>query len=460
MKRGSSRRAPSRTATTQQQSTAQRLAAAASLVARVADEGMALDEALLAAGSQQLATADRAALRALAYGTVRWHPRIERWLALLLDRPDQVREPLLRALLSVGLHQLGFSSHPPHAIVNEAVEAARLLGAPRSASLINAVLRRFVREQAAVCARALEEPEGRHAHPAWLIDMIRADWPEDAERMLAANNEPAPMWLRVNRRRSSVADYLDTLAAQGIRAMCIELCPDAVLLTNPMDVEQLPGFVTGQVSVQDAAAQFAAPLLAASSGMRILDACAAPGGKTCHILERTPDARELLALDRSRERLGLVQENLQRLGLAATLMAGDAGRAGEWWDGVCFQRILLDLPCSATGVIRRHPDIKLLRRPADIERLSREQGVLLRALWPLLELGGRMLYATCSVLRAENERVIAAFLAAESSAVPAELPRELAAVGVHAADAPGVQILPGAAGMDGFYYACLERRRA
>ncbi len=458
MKRVATGHAPSRAATNQRQSTAQRLAAAARAVALVADEGKALDEALLYSGQGQLAAVDRAALQALAFGTVRWYLRIEHWLALLLERPDQVREPLVRALLDVGLHQLGCSSHPPHAIVNEAVEATRVLGVPRAAGLVNALLRRFARERESICARALEEPEGRHAHPAWLVDMIRADWPNEAERVLAANNEPAPMWLRVNRQRIAVADYLGTLDAHGISATSSELCPDAVLLTSPMDVEQLPGFANGHVSVQDAAAQFAAPLLAAASGMRILDACAAPGGKTCHVLEHTPDVRALLALDRSRERLGHVHENLVRLGLVATTVTGDAGKPADWWDGARFQRILLDLPCSATGVIRRHPDIKLLRRPSDIERLSREQGAMLRALWPLLEPGGRMVYATCSVLRAENERVIAAFLAAEASAVPATLPRELAAAGVHTADAPGVQILPGAAGMDGFYYACLERR--
>ncbi len=458
MKRSESRPAPSGIASGPRHSTAQRLAAAARIVAAVIAQGAALDDAL--AQAPPLSTPDRAALQALTFGTVRWHLRIARWLEALLERPAQLRQPPLRGLLEVALHQLGFSSHPPHAVVNEAVEAARQLGETRATGLVNALLRRFLREREAICARALEDAEARHAHPAWLIEAIGADWPMDAERVLAANNEPAPLWLRVNRQRSSVSDYLAVLEQQGIAARAEEVVPDAIALATPLDVAQLSGFASGQVSVQDAAAQLAAPLLAAAPGMRILDACAAPGGKTCHILERTPAVSELIALDRSRERLQLIGESLQRLGLAATLVSGDASRPREWWDGAGFQRILLDAPCSATGVIRRHPDIKVLRRATDIERMSREQAGMLRALWPLLEPGGRLVYSTCSVLRAENHAVIAAFLASEPTAVALPPPPGLETIAVQSTDSPGMQILPGAAGMDGFYYACLERRRA
>ncbi len=453
MKRGASRSAPS-------QSTAQRLAAAARIVAAVVADGTALDEALAGAESRVPGTTHRAALQALAFGTVRWYPRIEHWLGSLLERPGQVREPLLQGLLAVALHQLDFSSHPPHAIVNEAVDAARLLGEPRAAGLVNALLRRFLRERAAICARAMEEPEARYAHPAWLIDRIRADWPAQADDVLAASNEPPPMWLRVNRRRGSVEDYLRLLAQQGVGATASDLAPDAVLLTTPLEVDQLPGFAAGSVSVQDAAAQLAVPLLMPEAGMRVLDACAAPGGKACHILEAVPAVGELVALDRSRERLRKIEENLERLGLQAKLLCGDAGTPQQWWDGTRFQRILLDAPCSATGIIRRHPDIKLLRRASDVERMSQEQGAMLRALWRLLEPGGRLVYSTCSLLRAENHAVVAEFLATEPTAGAAALPRALAALGIQARDAPGAQILPGAAGMDGFYYACLEKRRA
>jgi len=457
MKRAAFRRPPS-TTTARGHSTGERLATAARVVAAVVDGRNSLDE-VLAANVTGMGAADRAAVQAVAFGTVRWHLRIERWLTLLLERPDQVPQPLVRALLRVGLHQLGFSSHPQHAIVNETVEAVRLLQQPRAAGLVNAVLRRFGREQEAICARASEDPESHHAHPAWLIERIRADWPMDADRILAVNNEPAPMWLRVNRRRLTIADYLGLLAAQNISASASEVCSDAVRLATPMDVELLPGFAAGDVSVQDAAAQVAAPLLAAGSGMRVLDACAAPGGKTGHILERTPDVGELLALDRSYARLGYVEENLRRLGLQAKVVVGDAARPADWWGGIAFERILLDVSCSATGVIRRHPDIKLLRRASDLESLSREQSALLETLWPLLAPGGRLLYATCSVLRIENQRVVGAFLAAQADAIEAAPPRDLEMAGIRAAGEPGLQILPGAAGMDGFYYACLERRR-
>jgi 16S rRNA (cytosine967-C5)-methyltransferase len=441
----------------QRQSTAQRLATAADIVATVLS-GASLDDAL--ARVPQVAATDRAALQALAFGTIRWHFRIARWLEQLLDRPAQLRRPSLRALLEVALHQLGFSSHPPHAVVNEAVEAARLIGEPHAAGLVNALLRRFLREREAIDRLSMADAQARHAHPQWLIEALERDWPAEAERMLAANNAPPPLWLRVNAQRSSVAGYLAVLREQRIEAHAAEVTPDGVVLSEPLDVTQLPGFDAGLVSVQDGAAQLAAPLLEVQSGMRVLDACAAPGGKTGHILEHTPAIGELLALERSRERLQLIGDNLQRLGLAAQLVCGDARRPQEWWDGKGFQRILLDAPCSATGVIRRHPDIKLLRRAADIAPLSREQDALLRALWPLLEPGGRLLYATCSVLRAENHAVIAKFLESEPTAAPVALPRALDAIVTPVEGAPGLQILPGAAGMDGFYYACLERRRA
>jgi len=459
MKRAAFRRAPTRTPAASGQSTGERLATAARVVAAVVTGRTSLDEVLADVTSGMVAP-DRAAVQAIASGAIRWHLRIEGWLVSLLERPGQVVQPQVRALLEVGLHQLAFSSHPPHAIVNEAVEAARLLRQPRAAGLVNAVLRRFGREQETIRARADTDPESHYAHPNWLIEQIRADWPMYAEQVLAANNEPAPMWLRVNRRRLTIERYLEILTAQGISANGSEQCPDAVRLASPMAVEQLPGFAAGEVSVQDAAAQFAAPLLGAAGGMRVLDACAAPGGKTCHILESTPDIGELLALDRSRERLVQVEENLGRLGLAAQVVAGDAARPAEWWNGVPFDRILLDVSCSATGVIRRHPDIKLLRRASDLDSLTREQTTLLTALWPLLAPGGRLLYATCSVLRAENQRLIAAFLAAQPEAGETPPPRELESAGIRTAGEPGLQILPGAAGMDGFYYACLERRRA
>lgn len=398
-----------------------------------------------------------AALQALAFGTLRWYPRLACWIDALSSRPADQLQPQVQALLAVGLHQLEFSKHPAHAIVHQAVEAADLLGAARAGGLINAILRKFLREQGALRERAQQEPVGRFAHPQWLIDAIRNDWPDDWEQILAANNQPPPMWLRANRRRNTAAGYLALLAAKEMNATApLEQAPAAVLLAEPVDVRELPGFEDGLVSVQDAGAQLAALLLDAQAGMRVLDACAAPGGKTCHVLERTPDLAELVAVDRSAARLKQLEQNLVRLKLQARIVVGNAARPDDWWDGKSFQRILLDVPCSATGVIRRHPDIKVLRRPTDAASLAAEQLRLLRSLWPLLEAGGCLLYASCSVLRAENEKVIAAFLDGEPAAAERK-PLEGAFPGKHPAG-PGVQILPGQAAMDGFYYACLEKR--
>lgn len=440
------------------------MAAAARIVASVTDAGQSLDEALLEHAGQ--AESERAAMQALSFGTLRWWPRLERLLALLLDKPSDRTPPVIRALLATGLHQLEYSTHPAHAIVNETVEATRQLHAPRAAGLVNAVLRRYQREAATLRRRLDDDEVAASAHPQWLIDAIRADWPAQWQAILAANNRPAPLWLRVNRRKGSVEDYVARLGAAQIGASRSVVVPEAVALESSRAVQGLPGFESGDVSVQDAAAQFAASLLDSRPGMRILDACAAPGGKACHVLERTPGIGELVALDIAPRRLQRVRDNLERLGLSATLVAGDARDPQSWWDGRLFDRILVDAPCSGTGVIRRHPDIKVLRRPEDIDRMAAAQSDLLRAAWPLLATGGRLVYATCSVLVRENELVVRAFLRNEPAAVEVRPSIDGLAWGA----ALGTQILPDQdglngeqrmateAGMDGFYYACLERR--
>jgi 16S rRNA (cytosine967-C5)-methyltransferase len=433
--------------------TAGRLASAARVVARVSGERRTLDDALLAEAGT-LDGANRAAVQALAYGTVRWWPRLERLLSVLVDRPAALAPPV-RALLAIGLHQLEQSRHPVYAVVDESVEAARRLRAPRAAALVNAVLRRFLRERETLAARLAADPVAQSAHPQWLLERLRSEWPDRWRATIDANNAQPPLWLRVNRRRISPPAYLAMLAEAGIAATAAEHAPDAIVLAVPCDVSQLPGFERGLVSVQDAAAQLAAFWLEPRDGMRVLDACAAPGGKACHILERADVA--LVALDTDAQRLVQVRENLERLQLSASLVSGDATAPEAWWDGRPFERILIDVPCSATGVIRRHPDIKLLRRPTDLAPLARRQRALLRALWPLLAEGGRLLYATCSTLHAENEAVCAEFLAETPAA--RSVPLSLAVLGRGSDEAGGVQILPGEAGMDGFYYACFERRR-
>ncbi len=458
-------------------STAQLLADAARVVAQVAHHGRALDEALQRRHEQTKTSS--AALQAVSFGAVRWYPRLARWIGMLASQPAAAMQPEVHALLAVGIHQLHFSRHPSHAIGNSVVDAVRLLGQPRAAGFVNAILRRFVREQASLQQSALSEPESRHAHPRWLIDRIRADWPQAWEQILEAGNQPPPMWLRVNRRLGTAGEYRDLLAARGMEAVASEHAPDALLLVQPVDVEGLPDFSAGRVSVQDAGAQLAVELLDAQPGMRVLDACAAPGGKAAHLLERVPRLQELVVLDRSARRLRQVGESFARLGLhvdeaagagqgqgqgqggQVSMIAADAAQPEQWpggrqTDAQPFQRILLDVPCSATGVIRRHPDIKLLRRETDIAALAATQLRLLRALWPLLQPDGRLLYVTCSLLHAENGGVVGAFLAEEPTAVERSLHADLPA-GLRPSQGPGVQILPGAAGMDGFYYACLEK---
>jgi 16S rRNA (cytosine967-C5)-methyltransferase len=431
-------------------------AAAARVVHRVIDERRNLDDAL-AAGRDGLPLRAHSELQAWCYGTLRWWPRIACQLAALSARPLDDMDPLARALLAVALFQIQHSPIPPHAVVDESVAATRLLGCVRASGFVNALLRRYMRERASIDARALATPAGRFAHPDWLIECMRNDWPDDYARMLDANNEHPPLWLRVNRRKIEVDAYLRSLNDAGLDAQRAPRIPTALRLEKAVGVDAIPGFAEGKVSVQDAGAQLAAPLLDARSGHRVLDACAAPGGKTCHIAEQTADLATLLAIDRDAERVELIRENLDRLGLSATLAAVDATKPAQWWDGRPFDRILLDVPCSATGVVRRHPDIKILRRPEDIPAFARLQMQLLSALWPLLVPGGRFVYASCSILSAENSQVIADFLSAHPEARAALLDPALAEIGRVRAGEPGLYLIVGEAGTDGFYYACLEK---
>lgn len=385
---------------------------------------------------------ERGLIRALAYDSIRWYLRLDALLGRLLARPGQKLEPDVRALAIIGLCQLLYTEIPAHAAVAETVEAARPLGHARAAGFINAILRRCQREHTQLAAQVDRDVAIRTAHPRWLVDALTNDWGEQAAAILDANNLRPPFWVRVNRRRSSGAQYRARLGASGIAVADSMFDVEALLLADAMDVADLPGFAEGEVSIQDAAAQLGARLLEARAGDRVLDACAAPGGKTGHLLELQPELAELVAVDVSPERLTRIADNLRRLGLSATLAAGDAGEPAAWWDGRPFERILLDVPCSATGVIRRHPDIKLLRSPDDIAALAARQLQLLRATWALLAPGGRLVYASCSALRAETTEVVKAFIA---TGVPV---REAA---------PSVRIAAGTAGMDGFYYACLEK---
>jgi 16S rRNA (cytosine967-C5)-methyltransferase len=416
-------------------------------VARVLLEvarGSSLDPALarhLVAGDP-----DTPFARALAFETLRHGWSGAALLARMSARPPK---PLIAALLRAALTELRFLATPVHAAVGESVCAARALDAG-AAGFVNALLRRFLRERESLQAAIEAVDEARLEHPRWLIDSFRRDWPDDAEALCAAGNQAGPMWLRVDARSSTRAAYAEELRALGIEASAPTSPAHALRLADAVAVERLPGFTQGRVSVQDAAAQHVVEVLSARSGQRVLDACAAPGGKTAALAEAVPGLA-LVAVEREAARLPRLRETLQRCRVDAELVHADAADTASWWDGRPFDRILIDAPCTGTGVIRRHPDIKHLRRPGDVAALVAQQARLLDALWPLLASGGRLTYATCSVLAAENQAQIAAFCqrTPQARALPLALPGFRPAGG-------GWQKLSGSGEQDGFFYASLK----
>ncbi|MBF7728858.1 16S rRNA (cytosine(967)-C(5))-methyltransferase RsmB [Pseudomonas sp. N040] len=398
---------------------------------------------------------DRGLAQDLAFGAARWQPRLSLLADKLLEKPLKAGDRDVAALLLVGLYQLLYTRIPAHAAIGETVGCAASLKKPWAKGLLNAVLRAAQRDGAALLLQLEQDPVVRTAHPRWLQKHLKASWPQHWEAICQANNAHPPLILRVNRRLVSRQAYLQELHAAGIAADPCSFSTDGVRLLSAHDVPGLPGFAEGRVSVQDEAAQLAAGLLELAPGQRVLDACCAPGGKTCHLLEHQPGLAGVVALDLEEKRLQRVRENLQRLHLQAQLIAADGRQTKVWWDGQPFQRILLDAPCSATGVIRRHPDIKITRQPADIAALAALQGELLDALWPTLEVGGILLYATCSVLPEENTNNIAAFLGRTADA------RELPISAPFGLQQPhGRQLLPQLDGHDGFYYARLIKAAA
>lgn len=396
---------------------------------------------------------DGALLQELCYGVCRHFRALGFLLDQLLERPLRNKDADVHALLLIGLYQLRHLRIPPHAAVNETVAAAGALGKSWARSLVNAVLRRSLKSADALDRALAGQPIAiRQSHPDWLVHALQTDWPQDWEAILEANNQRAPMTLRVNPLRSSRDDCLAQLAGAEIAAHRGHWSDAAICLEAPVRSEVLPGYAEGRVSIQDEASQRVAPLLRTGPGQRILDACAAPGGKTAHLLEQQPDLKALVAIDIHPERLQGIHQTLSRLGLDATLICADAAEPAMWWDGKPFDRILLDAPCSATGVIRRHPDIKLLRRAEDFPVLVQRQRALLDALWPLLSPGGLLLYTTCSLLRAENEHVIDGFLGTGTGAKPEAFAAEWGVECRH-----GRQLLPTPAGPDGFYYCALRK---
>ncbi|MGF2687385.1 16S rRNA (cytosine(967)-C(5))-methyltransferase RsmB [Marinobacter sp. DUT-3] len=425
----------------------QSMRALAARVLQSVENGQSLTQCLPPA-LNQLAPNERPELQAICYGTCRWFHRLDDELDQRLKKPLRKQDRVVHHLMLVALFQLRYSQQATYAVLNETVEACRALGKPNLTGLVNGVLRSAERDGA-------PEPTNdaaRFSHPVWTVEKLRHNWPDDWQATLGANNAQAPMTLRVNALRFSREEYLGHLAEAGIQGKATAFAPHGIQLDTPVPVDRLPWFADGAVSVQDEAAQLSTTLLDLAPGQRVLDACAAPGGKTCAILEACGELGEVVAIDESAERLPRVQENLDRLDLRATLLEADAAAIDQWWDDQPFDRILLDVPCSASGVIRRHPDIKLLRRESDIVPLASIQLGLLDAMWQILKPGGRLVYATCSVFPQENHRIIQRFLKQQSEAMLLEpdVPwgHDMAA---------GRQLLPNPDSHDGFFYAVLEK---
>ena len=392
---------------------------------------------------------DRALIQDICFGSLRYFEMINAVLDQLLVKPLKNKDKDVECLIRIGLYQLIYQRTPDHAAVNETVAVTKKLNKKWSRGLVNGVLRSFLRDRDAITNKA--QKVSVHALPIWLIRRLKQAWPKDWKQIAIESNKKAPMTLRVNQTKSTRKAYLEKLADHDIQANIIPQSKTAIQLAKPINVYDLPEFDAGVVSVQDSAAQFAATLLDCKKGMRVLDACAAPGGKTGHILE-TAEQLDVIAVDNKEGRLKRVEENLYRLEQKATLVAADVADTESWWDGKQFDRILLDAPCSATGVIRRHPDIKLLRQDEDIANLQQQQSRILNSLWNLLKSGGRLLYATCSILPEENEEQIATFIAQHKNAKPCIIKADWGIACQY-----GRQILSGENGMDGFYYSLLEK---
>lgn len=412
---------------------------------------------------------DRGLANELVNGVLRWRWQLEFFVSLLLSKPLKKKDHEIQLILMMALYEITECRTPDYAIINESVELVRKSGKKWAASLVNAVLRRFTREQETLLAAVSDNEQAQFSHPQWILDKVKNDWPQHWQDILQANNQRPAFCLRVNRRQTTASDYQVLLTEQGLVSERVDLSSDAIKLEQGIDVRLLPGFVEGMVSVQDAGAQLAALLLDipeslsttdsdatkpdATNNYRVLDLCAAPGGKTCHILERYPALQQLLAVELDEQRMLRVSENLQRLKLSADLLVADARDYKQWWSGQAFDRILIDAPCSASGVIRRHPDIKTLRRADDIQPLVKLQSEILLAAWSMLVVGGELLYITCSVFKDENETQIEAFLADDK----VDAVEVIIEVDWGQACSYGRQLLPAEQDADGFYFCRLKK---
>ena len=425
-------------------------AAAAQVISQILGAKGSLSS-LLPTISTKIADNDRPLLQELCFGTCRFYPQLHAYTECLLDKPLRAKDADVQALLLLGLYQLLHTRIPDHAAIGETVEVTRDIKKPWATKLVNGVLRSFQRDKHKIDDLLAENRAFSSNHPAWMEAMISKCWPEQFDALIAANNQHPPFSLRLNIHKIARDNYLQLLRDMGISASPTPYSPYGITLEQACDPRKLPHFAEGWLSVQDEAAQLSADLLELSPNMRVLDACSAPGGKTGHLLEVAPTLK-VTALDADERRLGRVRENLARLAVSAHVICGDGTRPADWWDGEPYDRILLDAPCSATGIIRRHPDIKVLRTPEELDKLGELQQQLLKNLWPLLKPGGVLLYATCSIMPKENTRVIEAFLARQKDASCDQLEAEWGL-----AQPCGRQLLPQLDGHDGFYYARLRK---
>ena len=428
-------------------------AVAALIVKEVIQHGRSLNTAIPSLLPRLSQESERGFTQELSYGVMRWYPRLEAIAGQLLKKPLKSKDSDIYALLLCGLYQLIYMRVPEHAAVGETAAVAKVFKKPWATGVINGSLRNFLRHKDELLTQADQSDEARYAYPGHLLSQIRQDWPNDWQVVVEASNQRPPMFLRVNILKVPRDDYLALLRDEGLCASPFLYCDSGIVLEKAVDVTKLPHFSEGWVSVQDGGAQVVAQLLELQPQQKVLDACAAPGGKACHILETEQNLAEVQVLDKEDERQQRTRENLTRLGLHAKVLVGDACHVADWWDGEQFDRVLLDAPCSASGVIRRHPDIKQLRSREDFEKLAQTQAELLRALWPLLKPGGILLYATCSICHLENEKQILRFLdnTADAQELQIEQPWGRAM-------SVGRQILPGDGNMDGFFYARLKKR--
>jgi len=420
---------------------------------QVVNQGVSVNQLLLESGTP-LAAEQLSFTKQLLFGCLRYYHQLNTIANNLLNKPFKAKDRDLQIVILVGLYQLKYLSTPDHAAISESVELTRKLKKDWATGLVNGVLRRYQRESEKIEAALAKSIQFQFSHPGWLVKRLRQDWPDEAETILTQNNQRAPMTLRVNSSRQNRADYITTLAQESIEAQPHLIAPDAVQLASPIDVYQLPGFESGLVTVQDAAAQLAVEMLDLQPGLKVLDGCAAPGGKTTHILQRG-EAIRLTAVEMSAKRAQRIEDTLGRMQMQCTVKVADICDHSAWWDGELFDRILLDVPCSATGVIRRNPDIKVHRLSTDIQPLVALQKQILAQSWSLLKPGGILIYATCSVLKAENEQQMKTFLShhsAELLTMPSVIHQALTPRA-----AVGYQIFPGENQMDGFYLCGLRK---